>query len=342
MLSEKIIDVTGRGAVILGPDVVCDGFHFGPKARVQSHVHLDHMNDFETSKGLQKIIMSPETYDLIVLEKDADIPYRANIKVLKNAETISVGDCEITLIGSGHMMGAVQVQVSLPDGTRLGYSGDFSWPLGDTIKVDALVVDCTCGGLGKSRKYTQDEANSRLVDLVSSMLKDGPVVLKAHRGTLQRALDVLDHEIETQVVCTNETCMETEIYQRHGYSIPHLYTLDSSEGKRVMEDGKYILVVRSGERTLNTPSEIPTIILSAYMGNPKEPVLEYNERCFRVALTGHADFNDTLSYIQATGAQLVVTDNTRGGHAVELALEIESTLGIPTRPSTNRRGRGWD
>jgi putative mRNA 3-end processing factor len=300
------------------------------------------MNDFETSKGLQKIIMSPQTYDLIVLEKNADIPYRANIKVLRNTDTIKVGDCEVKLIGSGHMLGAVQVQVSLSDGTILGYSGDFSWPLGDTIKVDALVVDCTCGGLAKSRRYTQDDANSRLVELVSCMLKNGPVILKAHRGTLQRALDVLDHEIETQVVCTRQTCMETEIYQRYGYSIPQLYPLDSSDGQRIMDNGKYILVVRSGERTLSTPSEIPTIILSGYMGSPDEPVLEYNEKCFRVALTGHADFNDTLSYIQATGAQLVVTDNTRGGHAVELALEIESNLGIRARPSSNRIGRGWD
>ena len=211
MLSEEIIDVTGRGAVILGPDVVCDGFHFGPKARVQSHVHMDHMGDFETSKGLQKIIMSPETYDLIVLEKNADIPYRANIKVVKNSDIIKIGGCEIKLTGSGHMLGAVQVQVELPDGTKLGYSGDFSWPLSETIKVDALVIDGTCGGIAKSRRYTQDEANSRLVELVSSMLMNGPVVLKAHRGTLQRALDVLDHEIMTQVVCTQETCQETEI-----------------------------------------------------------------------------------------------------------------------------------
>ena len=113
-------------------------------------------------------------------------------------------------------------------------------------------------------------------------------------------------------------------------------------GKRVIEDGKYIMIVRCGERSLPTPSEIPTIILSAYMGSPKDPVLEYNERCFRVALTGHADFNDTLSYIEATGAQQVITDNTRGGHAAELALEIEATLGIPSRPSSNRIGRGWD
>jgi len=342
MLSEEIIDVTGRGAVILGLDVVCDGFHFGPKARVQSHVHQDHMNEFETSKGLQKIIMSPQTYDLIVLEKNADIPYRANIKVLKNSDTMKVGDCEVKLIGSGHMLGAVQVQVSLPDGTKLGYSGDFSWPIGDTIKVDALVVDCTCGGFTKCRNYTQDDANSRLVELVSGMLKNGPVVMKAHRGTLQRALDVLDHEIETQVVCTPGTCKETKVYQRYGYSVPQLYAVDSPEGKQIMDNGKYILVVRSGERNLPTSTEIPTIILSAYIGSPNEPVLEYNEKCFRVALTGHADFNDTLSYIQATGAQLVVTDNTRGGHAVELALEIESALGICARPSSNRIGRGWD
>ena len=42
------------GAVLLGPNVVCDGFIREAAARVQTHVHLDHMDGFETSKGVSR------------------------------------------------------------------------------------------------------------------------------------------------------------------------------------------------------------------------------------------------------------------------------------------------
>ena len=41
------IDVSPSGAVVLGRDVCCDGFHLPCRARVQTHVHSDHMDDFE-------------------------------------------------------------------------------------------------------------------------------------------------------------------------------------------------------------------------------------------------------------------------------------------------------
>ena len=44
-------DVTGRGAVLLGSDFSCDGFYWGRPARVQTHIHEDHMDGFDTSKG---------------------------------------------------------------------------------------------------------------------------------------------------------------------------------------------------------------------------------------------------------------------------------------------------
>jgi hypothetical protein len=63
------------------------------------------------------------------------------------------------------------------------------------------------------------------------------------------------------------------------------------------------------------------------MSRPDDPVLEYSEIAYRVALSDHADFG-TLQYVSETGAQFVVTDNTRGGNALALALEIQRQLGI--------------
>jgi hypothetical protein len=59
------------------------------------------------------------------------------------------------------------------------------------------------------------------------------------------------------------------------------------------------------------------------MSRRDDPVLEYSDTAYRVALSDHADFEGTLEYISATGAKAVVTDNTRGGNAIALALEIQ-------------------
>ena len=63
------------------------------------------------------------------------------------------------------MLGAVQVLVELEDGTRVGYSGDFQWPIEDVIQVDALVVDSTYGKPANVRKFTQGECEERLIEV---------------------------------------------------------------------------------------------------------------------------------------------------------------------------------
>ena len=55
----------------------------------------------------------------------------------------------------------------------------------------------------------------------------------------------------------------------------------------------------------------------------------------------HADFDGTLAYIKATGAKYVISDNSRGGHACELAMEIKNQLGIEANPSTNSITYEW-
>src|SRR5437763_1508591 len=60
------IAVPASGVITLGPDVTCDGFHRDCGVRVQTHVHLDHMHNFETSKGLQDIYLSDQTLQWLI------------------------------------------------------------------------------------------------------------------------------------------------------------------------------------------------------------------------------------------------------------------------------------
>ena len=80
-----------------------------------------------------------------------------------------------------------------------------------------------------------------------------------------------------------------------------------------------------------------SIKCSAYMAthSTSSPLISFSENSFSVALSNHADFLETLKYIEATGAKTVITDNTRN-HGIELANTINERLpGIEARPSTN-------
>jgi putative mRNA 3-end processing factor len=98
------------------------------------------------------------------------------------------------------MLGAVQVLVQLADGARLGYSGDFQWPLDQVIQVDAWVVDSTYGSPRNVRRYTQGECEEKFVTLINQQIARGPVYVYAHRGSLHRALQLISGEIDAPLI----------------------------------------------------------------------------------------------------------------------------------------------
>ena len=57
-MPRPVVDVFGDGTVHLGPGTVCDGYAAGYPFRVQTHVHDDHMGEFNKSKGEQDLFMS--------------------------------------------------------------------------------------------------------------------------------------------------------------------------------------------------------------------------------------------------------------------------------------------
>lgn len=340
------IDVSGSGAVRLGDVITCDGFVHGYPIRVQTHVHADHMVRFNTSKGSQRIFMTQPTLDLLVIELNADIPRRVNINPLSLNETVCLENCQIRLLDNRHMLGSAQVEVTLPDGLRCGYSGDFAWPLEDVIEVEELVLDSTYGSPDSVRRFTQEEANNRFIDLVVERINLGPVLISSHRGTLQRAISCLDDAVKVPIIASQRLYNELEVYQRYGYSLTKVLSTDMEEARLALGNGRYIRL----SATRNPPptdtsvtKEATSIVLSAYMNSLDDPVMQYSEESFCVALSSHADYKETLEYVRATGAKKVMTDNSnaRGRHGIKLALALKRELGIEALPSDNRYEREW-
>lgn len=340
-VTPAAIDVSARGAVMLGNKVTCDGFVYGFPYRVQTHVHEDHMEGFDSSKGYQHILMSEATKELLNTEFDADIGYRSNIHAISLGSRYRTEDIEAELLPSGHMVGSAQVAVTISGGIKVGYSGDFNWPLEKVIQVEALVVDSTYGSPNSKRRYSPEDACSRFVELVLEKVKICPVLIKAHPGTLQRALELLDGKLTCPILASRRLAAEAEIYRRFGYSIGTIIIVDSTEAQLVMKEGRYIRLYGKREIPPSDPSGNTVIILSAYMTSPDEPLLEFSERAYRVAMPSHADFEGTLEYVKSTGATEVVTDNSRGGHAIELAVALKTRLGIEARPSSQAISRCW-
>ena len=338
-MRQPAVDVLDSGAVVLGGNLVCDGYVYGREFRVQTHVHDDHMADFDRSKGEQDILLSPETLSLLIAEYNDDLASRENLFPLSRGTKRELEDgSTILLEGSNHILGSCQVALHLTDGRRVGYSGDFGWPLDEVIEVDELVVDSTYGSPRSVRGYTQAEAEASLLEIVNQRLRHGSVHIRAHRGTVERVLHLLGDDIGVPIIASERLIQEVCVYQEHGFAVGTLVPVRSGDGEYAITQRSYVRLYSKGDGFGNELTDGgTTIVCSAFMAEFDQPLKTYSERAYSVALSNHADFTDTLEYVRATNASLVVTDNTRN-HGQELAMAINRQLdGVEAVTSTNQR-----
>src|SRR5262249_12813257 len=151
------------------------------------------------------------------------------------------------------------------------------------ICVDGLVVDSTYGSPDSVREFTQGECEARFVQLVRRRLESGPVHVIAHRGTLQRAMQLLTGEVAGAVVGTLRLLAELEVYRRFGYTIGDVVCCDSPEGREALRGDRYVRVYGTRDpRPVDMGSRGTQMKLSAFMTRPDDPVTEYSERAFGI------------------------------------------------------------
>jgi Cft2 family RNA processing exonuclease len=241
----------------------------------------------------------------------------------------------VTLVDSGHLLGSAQTVVSLADGTLLGYSGDFSWPLERVIQCDYLVVDGTYGSSASTRKFAQGEAEEDLVQLVRLHIGRGRrVYIKVHPGTLQRVLGALCDRIPAPMLIGPRAASESLVYAAHGHVFGDLVVSDTVRTDRDRAGtAAYVRLLGPGEGGRSVvPSDAVFIVASGFRVTGDSPVVEHLEgRSYQIGLSDHADFEQTLTYVAETGAQRVLVDNSRGGNGEALAASVRYELQVGAR-----------
>ena len=289
--------------------------------------------------------MSIPVRDLLTYDHP-DFDFRANIHTLRSGETWSYGQSTVSLQPSGHMLGAAQVVVELSDGRRLGYSGDFSWPLDRPIEVSALVVDATYGSPDSDRSYDQKTADEKLVDLIRKRLPFGPIQLLGNPAVIERALMVATVSEVTKdipVIANPRLCSSVEVHRSHGWPIIQVVDVDNEDGHSALRGRRYIRCWQLSEGgRVDGIVEGTTITLTKYRA--RNVVEQFGESNYRVGMSNHADFAGTLEYVERTGAEYIVTDASRVqlDRARVLADALRKELGVVAVSSSNAVRHRWE
>lgn len=340
--------VRDDGCIHLGPLLTCDGFSASAEYRVQTHVHHDHLTDFERSKGAQRnILCSRATYELLVAEFDADLPYRrSQFAVLDNLPACAeIDGLRITLYPSGHMPGGTIALAEYPNGLTCAYTSDFDWPLSSVPEnVEVLVVDATYGDPCYQRRYDQSQVIEDLQAIFLEMIATGPVVITGYRGRLQFAYQLLSGVSKVPFFGSYQVAKTFSVYaQVQGLDEARLIALGRKETRELLKTGERaaVLVDFRDRDTLRSLQDLPKIVLSAYLVPRSQPILRHGAKRVRVALTDHADFMGTVELIQAVRPKFVIADSARGGNADALARYVREELGIPATAEKRPTMREW-
>jgi len=324
--------VTRKGAVLLGKHVACDAFDETRPLRVVTHAHSDHMLGLRQSlKQCEAAVMTPATKDLIDAIKGPRFLLTGNVKTLDYREALPYEDERLTLHYADHILGTAQVLVEDGDGTRILYTSDFRISRTPVVEADVLVLEATYGNPYRVRPFGI-MAEGILVSLVEQGLKRGPVYVFGYHGKLQEIMRILyEAKVKVPFVVPEKVFQVSKVCERHGMRVGRRLLLFSDEGAQSMLCQREPCVVFYHTSSRGKVGKEGLRIYASGWQFVK-PWQKIGEGEYRVALSGHSDFNELLYYVEKCRPKIVMTDNHRSGDAFVLAREIEKRLNIPARP----------
>ena len=329
--------ITWRGAILLGKKVACDAHEPSRPVRVITHAHDDHTRELSRSiKECSWVIMTEATRDLLSVLRRRDIRRLPNVLGLKYNSPFKLGEETLTLFKARHIIGSAQVLVEDEEGSRLLYTGDFKFPGTPVIEADVLVMEATYGRPGQVREF-EHEVEERLVELVRSGLREGPVLIFGYHGKLQEVMQILaDGGVWAPFIMPRRIYEVTRVCERYGMIVGDYMPEDSSEARELMARGEpYVAFYHSSSYSkVRGPKAAMRITISGW--ELSRPVREVGKREFIVGLSDHADFKGLLAYVEECKPKLVITDNYRMGSGAILAEEIRKRLGLPAFPMPSR------
>lgn len=323
------VDILKNGAVILGNCAVCDGYAKNKPFHFFTHIHGDHIQNFETSLlNSNNLIVSTQTRELLIALKGDWLSLRWNLKPLDYEKTLAIDDEKVTLYSAKHMLGSSQILIEDHEGTRILYTGDFQMPETPIIRTDILVLDAANGGLSDIRRYDMNEPIEKMVSFVKKVVEETPVYIMSCCGKIQRVMNILSTSgINVPFIARPEMIRIAKVYEKYNIPTGEFLRLDSKEAAEILSRGQPCVVFDVGPDETYMSPNFPQIRVSQY--ESRSPFAERAKNRYSVTLADHADFNGLMTYVRESRPKVVIADSKRHGYkASQLAREIEDKLHI--------------
>lgn len=330
----QLADVTYNGTILIGNQIVCDGFKSDRRHAAFTHIHLDHVQDvFEKALHSCQIYTTYDTQQLLeALNNDIYRTRRQyhtlDVEPPNNTRIIGDEGEKLTLLPSAHMLGACQVHVTTPNGVSIGYSGDFTDE--DTPPIcDILVIDATHGSPQFNKKNTNEESlGRRLVDIVEEKFlnESRTVVIHAHRGRLQEVMSLVSKSKEiprpAKFFTTKRDVDVADVYRKRNFTMRDILVADTDDNTDFRYDAKYPFIEflpSSIQRSYEENHEAYSIYLRDYLG--EYDCKEYYTHTSFVT-KDHATFDGIIDYVKRSGAKKIIVENTRTKQGKKLAKKL--------------------
>jgi putative mRNA 3-end processing factor len=283
-----------------------------------SHAHGDHIARH------QRVIATDPTARLMAkrlgkLPEALTVPYR---------QAFDVGPLRLTLFPAGHILGSAQILV-IRNGRRIVYTGDLclspslTAELADVVPCDVLVIEATFGH-PRYKLPPRPEALARVEEFVRSTLArdEIPVLLAYALGKSQEVIRYLG-ERGFAIRAEDSVCSMSQIYRESGCDLPAI-----SHYRGTVEPGEVLIIPphRSRAPSIKRLARHRSAILTGWAVDPDAARRYRADEA--IALSDHADFDQLVHYVEASGARQVYTVH---GFCVPLA-EALVARGIRARP----------
>ncbi len=285
------------GLPVSGVELSLDERDKNSSVNFVSHAHSDHTTGVNKTKP---IFASPITHDLIEARKGIEIK-RCN--ELKNT----------TLLPSGHIIGSKQLYAETDNGYSVLYSGDFQTDtpiLAEKIitkHADILIMDSTYPNPEVVFDDKQ-EVTEAIRSYVNNKLEKGIILFGAYSlGKAQDLVKILN-DIDIVPVVDKKISTINSIYRDHGVNLKYASFYEDEEAFEEHTKGNFVGIVEN-----NKLGNLSVSLGKAYSKRVFTAVASGFAKIFNMhvdvqfPLSDHADFKQSVSYIEMCSPKLIYT-----------------------------------
>ena len=321
--------ISKQGAIQLFKKVCVDGHNIGCIARVVTHIHSDHLLQISNSINLCKQVIGTH----ITLDSLEVLGYRIpkhKRVALNYGEVIAVDDqYKVSLEYAEHIPGSAQVIVEY-NGTLVAYTGDFK-DAGTKTKIienpHILIIDATYGNPRYVRER-EDIIWAKFVELLKKLLVLGPVTIYAYYGKAQNAMFKLrEMGIDTPLILSPMHWKLYKVLEKYGHIVNDVFLQGSPEAEEIRRTGWYIEFKHT--TSLSSANGLGSHIILT--GRFAKTIMRMGAgNLWIVGVSGHADFNDLVYYVDNSRPEILIVDGYRSEYAQAFASYIRDNLNIET------------